>query len=213
MNWLDAQEILSTFGDWAAIAVMAIIFLETAFIFTSFLPGDSLLFLTGLTLSNSESWLPDWLGFILIWAAAFLGTQVGYWVGYKIGPPLFQKNRKFILNEAMVAKTHDFFDKYGARAVILARFVPILRALVPMLAGISKMDYKRFTKLNLIGATVWIAVFMVPGYWLGTIPMVKDNLEITVLLIIIGTSLLLPIEILRDRISNRKKAKKALNTK
>ena len=212
MNWLDAQEILSTFGDWAAIAVMVIIFLETAFIFTSFLPGDSLLFLTGLTLSNSESWLPDWIGFILIWCAAFFGTQVGYWVGYKIGPPLFQKNRKFILNEAMVGKTHDFFDKYGARAVILARFVPILRALVPMLAGISKMDYKRFTKLNLIGATVWIGVFMVPGYWLGTMPMVKENLEVTVLLIIIGTSLLLPIEILRDRISNRIKANKALNT-
>jgi membrane-associated protein len=106
----------------------------------------------------------------------------------------------------VVAKTHQFFERYGARAVILARFVPILRALVPMLAGISKMDYKRFTKLNLIGATVWVGVFMVPGYWLGTIPMVKENLEITVLLIIIGTSLLLPIEILRDRISNRIKA-------
>ena len=211
MNWLDAQEILSTFGDWAAVAVTVIIFLETAFIFTSFLPGDSLLFLTGLTLSNSESWLPDWLGFVMIWCAAFFGTQVGYWVGFKIGPPLFQKNRKFILNEAMVSKTHEFFEKYGARAVILARFVPILRALVPMLAGISKMDYKRFTKLNLIGATVWIGVFMVPGYWLGTIPMIKENLEITVLLIIIGTSLLLPIEILRDRISNRIKTKKASN--
>ena len=211
MNWLDAQEILSAFGDWAAVAVTVIIFLETAFIFTSFLPGDSLLFLTGLTLSNSASWLPDWLGFVMIWCAAFFGTQVGYWVGFKIGPPLFQKNRKFILNEAMVSKTHEFFEKYGARAVILARFVPILRALVPMLAGISKMDYKRFTKLNLIGATVWIGVFMVPGYWLGTIPMIKENLEITVLLIIIGTSLLLPIEILRDRISNRIKTKKASN--
>jgi membrane-associated protein len=139
----------------------------------------------------------------LIWCAAFFGTQVGYWVGYKIGPPLFEKNRNFILNEKVVAKTHQFFDKYGARAVILARFVPILRALVPMLAGISKMDFKRFTKLNLIGATVWIMVFMIPGYWLGTIPMIKENLEITVLLIIIGTSLLLPIEILRDRIMNR----------
>ncbi|HEY7853607.1 MAG TPA: VTT domain-containing protein, partial [Aquiluna sp.] len=134
MNWLDAQEILSAFGDWAAIAVTIIIFLETAFIFTSFLPGDSLLFLTGLTLSNSESWLPDWLGFVLIWTAAFSGTQVGYWVGKKIGPPLFEKNRNFILNERVVAKTHQFFNKYGARAVILARFVPILRALIPMLA-------------------------------------------------------------------------------
>ncbi|HEY7853764.1 MAG TPA: VTT domain-containing protein, partial [Aquiluna sp.] len=113
--------------------------------------------------------------------------------------------------ERVVAKTHQFFNKYGARAVILARFVPILRALIPMLAGISKMDYKRFTKLNLIGATVWIGVFMVPGYWLGTIPMIKENLEITVLLIIIGTSLLLPIEILRDRISNRMKTNKLKN--
>jgi membrane-associated protein len=208
VNWLDAEAILSAAGDWAAIVVTVIIFLETAFIFTSFLPGDSLLFLTGLTLSNSNSWLPDWLGFIMIWLAAFLGTQVGYWVGKKIGPPLFERNRNFIMNESVVAKTHQFFDRYGARAVILARFVPILRALIPMLAGISKMDYKRFTKLNLIGATVWIVVFMVPGYWLGTIPMVKENLEITVLLIIIGTSLLLPIEILRDRISNRFKVRK-----
>lgn len=209
MNWLDAQEILSAFGDWAAIAVMVIIFLETAFIFTSFLPGDSLLFLTGLTLSNSDSWLPDWIGFILIWCAAFFGTQVGYWVGYKIGPPLFEKNRKFLLNETMVQKTHEFFNRYGARAVILARFVPILRALIPMLAGISKMDYKRFTKLNLIGATVWIGVFMVPGYWLGTIPMIKENLEITVIAIVVGTTILLPLEILRDRIANRMRKKRA----
>lgn len=209
MNWLDAQEILSAFGDWAAIAVMVILFLETAFIFTSFLPGDSLLFLTGLTLANSNSWLPDWLGFILIWCAAFFGTQVGYWVGYKIGPPLFEKNRKFLLNETMVQKTHEFFNRYGARAVILARFVPILRALIPMLAGISKMDYKRFTKLNLIGATVWIVVFMVPGYWLGTIPMIKENLEVTVIAIVVGTTILLPLEILRDRIANRMRKKRA----
>jgi membrane-associated protein len=200
LNWLDAQEILSTFGEWAAIAVTIIIFLETAFIFTSFLPGDSLLFLTGLTLSNSESWLPDWLGFVLIWCAAFFGTQVGYWIGKKIGPPLFQRKKGFLLNERVIDKTHEFFERYGARAVILARFVPILRALIPMLAGISNMDYKRFTRLNLIGATLWLGVFMVPGYWLGTIPFIKENLEITVLAIIIGTTLLLPIEILRDRV-------------
>lgn len=209
MNWLDAQEILSAFGDWAAIAVTGIIFLETAFIFTSFLPGDSLLFLTGLTLSNSQSWLPDWLGFVLIWCAAFFGTQAGYWIGKTIGPPLFEKNRNFLLNENVVKKTHDFFEHYGARAVIMARFVPILRALVPMLAGISKMDYKRFTRLNLIGATAWIVVFMVPGYWLGTIPFIKNHLEVTVLVIIIGTTLLLPAEILRDRIVKRIRAKRA----
>ena len=209
MNWLDAQQIINAFGDYVALAVTLIIFLETAFIFTSFLPGDSLLFLTGLALATSTSWLPDWLGFILIWLAAFIGTQVGYWVGYKIGPPLFEQNRNFILNEKVLARTHEFFEKYGARAVVMARFVPILRALIPMLAGISRMDLKRFTQLNLIGATVWVGVFMLAGYWLGQIPYVKENLETTVILIIIFTSLLLPVELLRDRISKGIKSKRS----
>jgi len=201
LNWLDAQEIINAFGDYVAIAVTLIIFLETAFILTSFLPGDSLLFLTGLALATSTAWLPDWVGFVLIWLAAFLGTQTGYWVGYKIGPPLFEGNRNFILNKRVLDKTHEFFDKYGTRAIVLARFVPILRALIPMLAGISKMDTKRFTKLNFIGATLWIGVFMFPGYLLGNVPLVKENLETTVLLIVIFTSLLLPVEILRDRMA------------
>jgi membrane-associated protein len=209
LNWLDAQEIINAFGDYVALAVTLIIFLETAFILTSFLPGDSLLFLTGLALATSTSWLPDWVGFILIWLAAFVGTQVGYWIGYKIGPPLFEQNRNFILNEKVLARTHEFFEKYGARAVVLARFVPILRALIPMLAGISRMDLKRFTQLNLIGATVWVGVFMLAGYWLGQIPYVKENLETTVILIIIFTSLLLPVELLRDRISKGIKSKRS----
>ncbi len=209
MNWLDAQEIISAFGDYVALAVTLIIFLETAFILTSFLPGDSLLFLTGLALATSDAWLPDWIGFILIWLAAFIGTQVGYWIGYKIGPPLFEQNRNFILNQKVLDRTHEFFEKYGARAVVLARFVPILRALIPMLAGISRMDIKRLTKLNLIGATVWVGVFMLAGYWLGQIPYVKENLETTVILIIIFTSLLLPVELLRDRIAKRFSSKRA----
>jgi membrane-associated protein len=203
LNWLDAQEIINAFGDWVAIAVAIIIFFETAFILTSFLPGDSLLFLTGLALATSDSWLPDWAGFILIWVAAVVGTQVGYWIGYKIGPPLFESNRNFILNERVLAKTHDFFEKYGARAVVLARFVPILRALIPMLAGISKMDHRRFTKLNLIGATVWTGLFLIAGYLLGNVPAVKENLEVTVIWIVVGTSLLLPLELLRDRLAKK----------
>lgn len=208
MNWLDAQHIINSFGDYVALAVTLIIFLETAFIFTSFLPGDSLLFLTGLALATSSSWLPDWIGFILIWLAAFIGTQTGYWIGYKIGPPLFEQNRNFILNQKVLDRTHEFFEKYGTRAVVLARFVPILRALIPMLAGISRMDIKRFTQLNLIGATVWVGVFMLAGYWLGQIPYIKENLETTVILIIIFTSLLLPVELLRDRISRSFSAKR-----
>jgi membrane-associated protein len=208
LNWLDAQEIISAFGDYVALAVTLIIFLETAFILTSFLPGDSLLFLTGLALATSDAWLPDWLGFIFIWLAAFIGTQAGYWIGYKIGPPLFEQNRNFILNQKVLDRTHEFFEKYGTRAVILARFVPVLRALIPMLAGISRMDIRRFTRLNLLGATIWVGVFMLAGYWLGQIPYVKENLETTVILIIIFTSLLLPVELLRDRISKRFSSKR-----
>lgn len=209
MNWLDAQDIINSFGDWVAIAVAAIIFLETAFILTSFLPGDSLLFLTGLALATSESWLPDWIGFILIWMAAFFGSQVGYWIGYKIGPPLFERNSNFLLNQRVLDKTHEFFDKYGARAVVMARFLPILRALIPMLAGISKMDSRRFTKLNALGSTIWVGLFMFAGHWLGQFPLVKNHLEITVIIIIVFTTMLLPLEILRTRIAKRIAARKA----
>ncbi len=209
LNWLDAQGIINAFGDYVALAVTLIIFLETAFILTSFLPGDSLLFLTGLALATSDAWLPDWIGFVLIWLAAFIGTQVGYWIGYKIGPPLFEQNRNFILNEKVLARTHEFFEKYGARAVVMARFVPILRALIPMLAGISQMDIKRFTRLNLLGATIWVGVFMLAGYWLGQFELVKEHLETTVILIVVFTSLLLPVELLRDRLSKKLNSRKA----
>lgn len=209
MNWLDAQHIINSFGDWAAIAVAVVIFLETAFILTSFLPGDSLLFLTGLALATSTSFLPDWMGFVLIWLAAFFGSQVGYWIGFKIGPPLFEGNRNFLMNQKVLDKTHEFFEKYGARAVVMARFLPILRALIPMLAGISKMDAKRFTKLNALGSSIWVGLFMFAGYWLGQIAVVKQHLEATVIIIIVFTTLLLPMEILRTQIAKKVAAKKA----
>jgi membrane-associated protein len=208
LNWLDAQHIIDSFGDLAAIAVTFIIFLETAFIFTSFLPGDSLLFLTGLALGTSHSWLPDWVGFLLIRLAAFIGTQTGYWVGHKIGPPLFEKHDGVILNKHVVEKTHEFFERYGARAVLLARFIPILRALIPMLAGISRMDIKKFTRLNFWGATIWVGLFMLGGYWLGKLPFIQENLETTVILIIVFTTLMIPVEYIRDKLSRRAKQRR-----
>lgn len=209
MDWLDAQSIIDSFGDFAVVAVTIIIFFETAFIFTSFLPGDSLLFIIGLTLATGDGLIPDWLGFVMIWLAAVLGTQVGYYVGYKIGPPLFERKQGLIFNQRVVAETQKFFDKYGVRAIILARFVPILRALVPMFAGISKVEPKRFFRLNLIGATVWIVVFMVSGYLLGEIPLVKRNLETAVLIVILLSSLPFPVEVLRTVIKNKRAKTKA----
>ncbi len=207
MNWLDAQEIINNFGDWAAIAVTFIIFFETAFIFTSFLPGDSLLFLTGLMLATSQSWLPDWLGFFLIWLAALLGTQTGYWIGHRIGPPLFHRYNNWIINPKVLRRTHDFFEHYGPRAVILARFIPILRALIPMLAGMSDMETRKFSKYNFWGATIWTMVFVAGGYFLGQIPLIKQHLETTVIIIIVVTSLILPFELLRERIQRNRRAR------
>lgn len=204
LNWLDAQSIVETFGDLAVYAVTLIIFLETAFILTSFLPGDSLLFITGLTLAVTPSGIPDWLGFFMVYIAAIAGTQVGYVVGKRVGPPLFERNRNWIFNPKVVERTHQFFERYGARAIVLARFVPILRALVPMLAGISGFDAKHFFRLNLIGATAWIGVFMVGGYFLGGVPWVKQNLELAVLLVVVLSSLPFPLELLRHWLANRR---------
>ena len=208
LNWLNAQEIINNFGDWAAVAVMFIIFFETAFILTSFLPGDSLLFLTGLTLATSQSWLPDWLGIFLIWLAALLGTQTGYWVGHRIGPPLFERYNNFILNPRVLARTHDFFERYGPRAVILARFIPILRALIPMLAGMSDMETRKFSKYNFWGATLWTMIFVLGGYFLGQVPLIKQHLETTVIVIIVVTSLILPVELIRERIHRKRHTKR-----
>ena len=208
MDFLDPEWILNTLGDWAVLGVVGIIFIETAFILTSFLPGDSLLFVTGLTLATSDSWLPDWLGFLLVWLAGWTGSQVGYLVGKKVGPPLFAKDRGWILNPRVVQRTQDFFDRYGARAVILARFIPILRALVPMAAGIAKMNARKFFILNVVGATFWIGLFMTAGYLVGNVPWIKENLEITVLLIIFVTSLPIPIELARMYLDKRKSAQK-----
>ena len=197
MNWLDPQTILLAVSGYAVVAVFVLVFIETSFIFTSFLPGDSLLFVLGVTLAVSGTDLLRFsLGVLAVWFAAFAGSQVGFEVGAKIGPPLFERNHNWIFNPKTVAKTHELFERYGARAVILARFVPIVRALVPMLAGIGHLERNRFTRYNLIGASIWVVGFMASGYFLGEIPLVRNNLDSVVLAIVAVTSLPLPVELL-----------------
>jgi membrane-associated protein len=204
LNWLDPQTILLSVSGYAVLAVAILIFIETSFILTSFLPGDSLLFVLGVTLAVSGTDLLRFgLGVLAIWFAAFTGSQVGFEVGAKIGPPLFERNHNWIFNPKTVAKTHQLFERYGARAVILARFVPIVRALVPMLAGIGHLERNRFTRYNLIGASIWVIGFMSAGYFLGEIQFVKTNLDTVVLAIVVITSLPLPIELLRAWITQR----------
>ena len=205
MQWLDAQFIVAQFGGYAALAVAAIIFFETAFIPTSFFPGDSLLFILGLTLASSSGAVPFPLALMLVLATAIAGTQVGFEVGKRLGPALFERRSGWIFNPKVVAKSHELFERYGARAVILARFVPIIRALVPMLAGISYLERDKFFKYNLIGGAIWVLGFMNAGYWFGQLAWVQHNLEIAVVIVVVATSLPMPIELLRAWFMQRRR--------
>lgn len=182
-----------------------IIFVETAFLATSFLPGDSLLFITGLTVATLPSIIPPWLAFVLVIAAAIGGTQVGYEIGRAVGPPLLRR-RRWPLTDTVVARTTAVFERLGARAIIIGRFIPVLRALVPVLAGITGMPRRRFVMLNVVGAFAWVGVFMLGGFLLGQVPFVKQNLELAVIVVVIVSSLPLPFELWRDARRRRAEA-------
>ena len=208
MNWLNAQEVINSFGGYAVVAVCIFVFFETAFILTSFLPGDSLLFILGITLAGaSANVVPFPIAVLLVLAAAVAGSQVGFEVGHRVGTPLFERGHNWIFNPKVVKRTHELFEQYGARAVILARFVPIIRALVPMLAGISYLERPKFLRYNLIGGSAWVIGFMCLGFFAGQVPIVHNHLETAVLTIVVLSSLPMPIEVLRHWLKNRKAAK------
>lgn len=201
--WLDANAIINQVGPYAPYAVALIVFIETAFILTSFLPGDSLLFVLGITLAATPDF-PVWLAIPLVTASAIAGSQIGFVTGHAVGPVLFERRHTWIFNPTFVAKAHGYFEKYGPRAIILARFVPIVRALVPMLAGISKMDRQTFLVNNILGAVIWVTGLVGIGYLLGDLPVVAEHIDTAILIVIIVTSLPFPIELLREWIIRRR---------
>jgi membrane-associated protein len=204
VNWFDAQTIINNLGSLAVFGVAAIIFFETATILGSFLPGDSLLFILGLTLGT---WLTDYpfaAALLTVSLAAILGSQVGFYVGLKTGPRLFRRKDGLIFNHKTLERTEAFFTRYGARAIILARFVPVLRALIPMLVAMTNFDARRFLKLNIMGGLAWVVGVMTAGFLLGHIPFVDQHVELFVLGFVVLSSLPLPIELLRDRIARNR---------
>ena len=201
---LDSHAIIQTFGSLAVFGVALIIFLETATILGSFLPGDSLLFILGLTLATWLSEFPVWLAIPIVLAGAIAGSEVGYWFGKKVGPKLFKQRKTFFFNEGTVLRTRKFFDHYGSRSIILSRFVPGLRALIPMLAAITDFDKQQFLRLNIIGGAIWVAGLVGAGYGLGQIPFVEKHIELFVIGFVIISSLPLPFEILREKLKQRK---------
>ena len=175
----------------------AIIVAETGFVVTPFLPGDSLLFAAGMFAAREA--LDIRILLPLAMTAAIVGDNTNYWVGRTIGPRLLRSEKSWILNKKHLDRTHEYFEKYGAATVVIARFVPIVRTFAPFVAGVGAMSYPRYVAYSVFGGVLWVGICTLAGYFLGSIPVVAKNFEIAVLTII-GISLLLPtIEWVRRR--------------
>lgn len=191
-DWLDPEYIINALGNWALWGVALIVFAECGLF--SLLPGDSLLFTVGMFVALGSITFGDlssgWVLVIvsaILTAAAILGNIVGYYLGRLIGPPIFKPRTGFwgkVFDPRYVDMTHEFFDKYGNRALILARFVPFVRTFVTLVAGVGKMEFGKFLKYTAIGAVLWATGVTVLGYFLGTIPVVHENIEIALILIV-----------------------------
>ena len=183
-DWMDPEHLLNTYGIWLAIIV---VFVECGLLWP-ILPGDSLLFMIGVFAATGLLDMPIGLAIVLLIIAAFLGNVSGYWIGRAVGPPIYEKNWRFLKQE-WFDKTHEFFEKYGNRALVLGRFVPIVRTFITLVAGVSKMDPRRFFLWSAVGAVIWVIGVTLAGYFLGNIPIIKNNLEAAILLIV-GVSVL-----------------------
>lgn len=208
-EWLQPDSILERFGTWAVVAVLVILFVECGLLIF-FLPGDSLLFVTGLFVATGAIQTPLWLALLLMSIAAVAGNLVGYWVGRKAGPPLFERPNSRLIKPKHVAQTHEFFEKYGARSIILARFVPIVRTFAPVAAGVGHMPWRRYTLYNFIGAMLWGFGLTMVGYVIAFIPWVRDlvteYIDVILLIAVGGTAIVTLWHYFRERAKARKEA-------
>ena len=184
---LDPQGLLEGFGPWAFAAVVAIIFIECGLLVGLILPGDSLLFITGMLIATGFIEINPVIAISVIAVAAIVGNLVGYWVGLKIGPALFKRPDSKIFKQEYVTRTHDFFEKFGPRALILARFTPIVRTLITATAGIAKMNFRTFSIYSAIGGVLWTVSMTLLGYYLGTVTFIAENIEtLTIAIVLIS---------------------------
>jgi len=206
-EWLDPANIITALGNWALWGVAAIVVIEC--VFFPFLPGDSLLFTAGMFVALgtihfgtlASGWVLVICMAVLI-VAAITGNIGGYWLGWKIGPPIFRPREGLagrIFNPAYVDKTHDFFEKHGHKALILARFVPIVRTFVTIIAGVSKMTFATFIRFTAIGGFAWVIIVTVLGYFLGQVPFIHNNIEAALVLIVLVSMVPMLVEYLNHR--------------
>ena len=199
------MEIVNNYQTWTYLILFLIIFAETGLVVTPFLPGDSLLFAAGAIIAKPETNLNVFVMWGLLMVAGILGDMVNYHIGKYIGPKAFSGKYKFLKKEYL-EKTEKFYEKYGGKTIIYARFVPIVRTFAPFVAGVGSMSYGKFASYNVIGAILWVTSFLFIGYFFGGLPIIKDNFTIVVFAIIFLSILPPIIEIVKEKFSKKKEA-------
>lgn len=189
-------EIILHYGVLSYLILFLIIFVETGLVFTPFLPGDSLLFASGAFAAIGSFNIAVVLA--VLWLAAFLGDTANYWIGHFFGQKLVD-NPKVPINQEHIEKTHKFFAKHGGKSIFLARFVPIVRTMAPFVAGIGKMEYKKFIYYNVAGGFVWVFGFTLMGYFFGNIPIVKENFSFVVVAIVVLSVVPVVLEFIKSQ--------------
>lgn len=205
-SWLDPAVLIGMLGNWWLWGVAFIIFAECGLF--SILPGDSLLFTVGMFTATGTIMYGNPVStlvivFLVLTAAAILGNIVGYWIGFLIGPPLFKPRTSWIgrklFNPAYVTKTHEFFDRYGSRALILARFVPLVRTFVTLIAGVGKMSFRRFIAFTAIGGVLWVSLVTLLGFFLGKVSFIQKNIDLVLVAIVLVSVIPMGIEYFNHR--------------
>jgi membrane-associated protein len=198
-KWIDPNYLLSTLGSYLLLVIAVIIFAECGLLIGFFLPGDTLLFPLGLYIAKGTVHTPLWLACLIMSVCAVVGNAVGYWIGRAVGPKLFNKQDSRLFKREYVDKTHAFFERYGGRAIFLARFVPIIRTFITAVAGVGKMDMRRYLSISVLGGVAWASGVLVLGYFLGQVGFIANHLDLVLVAIVLLSVIPMVIEWARAR--------------
>jgi membrane-associated protein len=203
-SWLGPEQLLRMLGPYVLAGLCLIIFAECGLLIGFFMPGDSLLFTAGLFVANGLIGTPIWLVCLLLTVSAVVGNVVGYFLGYRAGPALFNRPDSRLFKREYVDKAHTFFDKYGARAIVLGRFVPIVRTFITAVAGVGRMDRRKYFTYSILGGVGWATGVTLLGFWLGRIAFVRNHVELMLIGIVALSFIPIVIEALRARALSRR---------
>ncbi|MCX2484119.1 VTT domain-containing protein [Pedobacter sp. MR2016-24] len=204
---VELVKLVNNYQTWTYLFLFIIIFAETGFVVTPFLPGDSMLFAVGALIAKGNTGLDIWIMFLILTIAAIVGNSLNYRLGSYFGIKVFKEGNK-VLKLEYYNKSHMFFEKHGGKAIIFSRFLPIIRTIAPFVAGVAKMPFGKFTYFNVIGGIAWIASLLFAGFLLGQIPIIKNNFSIVIIFIAVVTF----VPVIYAAVKSRFKAKEVLES-